>query len=55
MFANTQQKLNKVSLSRNNEEIFEKELLPHIEALKTYSSSDLEALLADLLSPLLSL
>ena len=37
MFANTQQKLNKVSLSRNNEEIFEKELLPHIEALKTFA------------------
>jgi len=37
MFANTQQNQNKVSLSRNNEEIFEKELLPHIEALKTFA------------------
>ena len=37
MFANTLEKLNKVSLVRNNEEIFEKELLPHIEALKTFA------------------
>lgn len=37
MFANTQQNQNKDSLARNNEEIFDKELLPHIEALKTFA------------------
>ncbi len=29
--------INKVLLSRNNDEIFEKELLPHIDALKTFA------------------
>ena len=36
MFASKQEE-NKVSLSRNNPEIFEKELFPHIEALKTFA------------------
>ena len=35
MFANNP--TNKVSLSRNNDEIFDKELLPHIDALKTFA------------------
>jgi len=35
MFASKQEK--SVSLSRNNSEIFEKELFPHIEALKTFA------------------
>lgn len=36
MFANNPTN-SKVSVSRNNEEIFDKELLPHIDALKTFA------------------
>ncbi len=37
MFASKHKTLNEVSLSRNNSEIFEKELFPHIDALKTFA------------------
>jgi len=37
MFASKLKPENKVSLERNNSEIFEKELFPHIDALKTFA------------------
>lgn len=37
MFASKLKPENKVSLTRNNSEIFEKELFPHIDALKTFA------------------